>query len=301
MQPIDSQGVLYQLTGMSHAARLITSIWTLRKVYDGPIHVCYTADCRQFIRRSLLGDSRLRCTVSRIAACPDAYNHHFITKSSTLLLSPYAHTVYFDADTLAIKPIDKLFNDDFVLVQPYNGICINDNHHFANPIRKRAGVVKRHSTFLRKYLTSYLSANPPAINAGVQTYITDHPIMKIRHFFALACKSLCLGDEAITNFCSLMMPPHTVLDNRWNCIPKRVAPTSDTCILHFTGASNYRKRRCSRIYEPYLQDAIEHNAADIASWISRPECQSFTMSISETRQRARERRAQRRRLSTDRQ
>src|SRR5687767_15145988 len=97
-------GVVYLLTNPQLAARLVVSIYSLRKWYDGPVTVFTTRPESHEIGQLLADDKRL-VVDHRTTSEAEARNTHiaaYLTKPAVLAESPYERTIFLDADTLVV-------------------------------------------------------------------------------------------------------------------------------------------------------------------------------------------------------
>src|SRR6185369_5880663 len=98
------------LTGAAHADRLIVSVWSLRKHYDGPITIYTTQPESHEIGRLCAADERLDIEHRTVAQEPARKNSTFLTKLKILPHVPYETTLYLDADTLVVGSPSALFD-----------------------------------------------------------------------------------------------------------------------------------------------------------------------------------------------
>ena len=104
-------GVVYLLTHIQLAARLVVSIHSLRKWYTGPITLFTTRPDSHRIGALLAEDKRLGVEVARLKERRgEGYISSYITKTAAVRSSPYDATVFFDADTIIVGSLAELFH-----------------------------------------------------------------------------------------------------------------------------------------------------------------------------------------------
>lgn len=111
--PTAGQGVLYCATGPKTASlfHVIFSAASLREHYDGPITLVTD------LPDSSTGEpcAALDIDVRRVSLdCDGPYRSRYL-KTQLAQLTPYDRTLFLDADTLIMRPIDELFTYDLAL------------------------------------------------------------------------------------------------------------------------------------------------------------------------------------------
>lgn len=98
------QGVVYYNYGNRHLLRLCVSIDSLRRIYQGPVTLLYDGSLQLWFI-AFLRSKRVR-TIALTSPFP---GNPLLRKTQLWRFSPYDKTVYLDADTLILQPIDELF------------------------------------------------------------------------------------------------------------------------------------------------------------------------------------------------
>lgn len=103
-------GVIYFSHGTKHLARLVVSLYSLRKHYSGPVTILDTGDSEQSLTiiNKVIDDGRLAVEYRRINFVPRQRHSCYVAKASLWRESPYDCTLLLDADTLILRPIDQL-------------------------------------------------------------------------------------------------------------------------------------------------------------------------------------------------
>src|SRR5262245_23129169 len=105
-----SHGVVYLLTNIQLAARLVVSLYSLRRWYHGPIAVFTTRPESHEIGKRCADDPVLRVCQHRCIERPGlGYTSSYLTKTTILERSPYKISVFLDADTIVNGSISELF------------------------------------------------------------------------------------------------------------------------------------------------------------------------------------------------
>ncbi len=98
------RGCLFFNFGDAYALRLLVSVFSLRRVYDGPITAVLTRDSRVSARlRDQL--EQLNCNVVFLDRISKSLDRHLLFRES-----PYTTTLVFDSDLLFFEPIDELWD-----------------------------------------------------------------------------------------------------------------------------------------------------------------------------------------------
>lgn len=259
-------GVIYQLTGPLAAPLLMVSMTSLRKVYSGPVAIAATKDCRSYahIASQVFGNVEIVAT----KLLPQCSRPHFTSKAFTYLLSPFDRTVYLDADTVVLKPIDPLFRISAPLAIPRMGDQgLNDDSMAAKFFReKMERPFRQYGPVIERMLDAAIAANYPIVNAGVVSYQTSSPIMHAVHGMTLAGRRGNIDEEMVMQILGQQYPTDIkVIPQYWDHTIRYGGSSENAKILHF-------HRKCwseSEAYIPFWKDACE-TVVNLARWA--PSC-----------------------------
>lgn len=102
--PAGSRGCLFFNFGGAYALRLLVSIFSLRRVYDGPIRVVLARNGSVSARLQEQLE-QLDCDVVVLDRVSKSHDRHRLFRES-----PYTTTLVFDSDLLFVEPIDELWD-----------------------------------------------------------------------------------------------------------------------------------------------------------------------------------------------
>ena len=266
-----TSGVIYQLSDTRMAEILVTSLWSLRQHYHGPVTVMVTRDCEQLMRR-IAADSRLAISTQRLRPFPKHGRHdHRQTKTLSWLASPYDRNVFLDADTAVQAPIDDLFKVAFGVVALGVG-RLGDGHPHAVRLWREMCNYQRLGPGCRRLVADAQRFNPQIVNTGVLSYPRNHPaIWEMHHLIVMArLSNRRVSDESVMH----LVVPHTTdlwcLAPRYNATIDQFPKTwKDQVIVHFSAQAWWRQRAGRECFRQHLANAMEENAGGIKRWIGR--------------------------------
>jgi hypothetical protein len=267
-----SQGVIYQLSGPSHATMLAVSIWSLRRWYDGPITICHTKDCKTFAKL-LAEDNRIQCDTKLIRLVSGAKKAHMVTKTSTFLDSPYDHTVFLDTDVMIQSPIDTLWDHELAVTEAIAGATIFGpvvGYDYGNMLRRRINYIARQSTYTQRLTELCHEVNPPLVNTGVIVYHKDDHFMINVHLLSLAGRSFGMMDESSIQLLLATIDHYTLLPPTWNFLVRNSATDKwkQANIVHLL-ANSANKEPGKFCWQWHLDHAWDSNAGDVCMWGNR--------------------------------
>lgn len=256
-------GVIYQLTGKPAAPLLMVSMTALRRLYQGPVAIAVSRECYGYaeLAAKYFGDVELIPTY----LLPQCSRPHFTAKAFTYLLSPFDRSVYLDADTVPIKPIDQLFEINKPLAVPKmgdHGLAGNSNiskffrEKMERPFRQYGPVCER-------MLTSAIESDVPIVNSGVVSYDHRAHIMHIVHGLTMAGRRGNVDDEMVIQIAAGQFPDDVeVLGQEWNHTTKYGGNADTARILHF------HRKSWSGVgleqYLPFWEDAC--SKTNVSRW-----------------------------------
>ena len=259
-----TEGVLYYLLGTRHWNVAVTSLLSLREVYDGPVSVLLVDDLALEMFDRIKKDGRLD-PIDGIdfRSKQQVYGRHtgYMNKPKIVFASPYDSTVYLDADTIVAKPIDSLFGKQYG-GRPWLTM-------FAG-WQTNGGRMKRRLLRWKEVMpdeVEYQTTHPlPAINTGVVSFTKGE---RAELFGAdwMATTESNPGFIADEMAAQLLIRDHGVIlvDDRWNCSPIYGKFKDDVVVWHLHGRKHLREVALP-IWWPWYQRAVEMNLAGIAEW-----------------------------------
>jgi len=225
-----NRGVLYFLSGTSHAARLVVSLASLRRHFNGPVLVLSTDIESTEVCRRICGDERLRAEHREIPTDdrkPRKWSYLF--KSGLREHSFFDVTLYLDCDTLVLGNVAELFT----LPTPRHIVVTQ----FAEWRTTGGRMTRRIRAWQDTHpeLVQPALAFGPAVNTGVFSFSPATVVFERWSEVTKAGLAHFIPDELAMQ---LLLPhfPHLVLDDRFNRSIRYGRPGAlDTRIVHFHG------------------------------------------------------------------
>lgn len=268
-------GVVYLLTDIQLAPRLIVSLHSLRRWYSGPITLFTTQKQSHEIGELCRKDPALRIRHERISEVGGIrHQSAYRTKANLANHFPYDYNVFLDADTLVVKPIDQLLDDSSdvsLTVTNFVGLTTNKNPFKANFSSWRKIQDTPGDSFSIRQRMDIMLNNPiTAINTGV--------------YAARRCKKFAKRWNEIVQFGREMVIPdevgmqlllfefsHNFLGQEYNFHPSGAKKGIKPRIWHFAGACHLQTSLARKTWLPAYRECEQKNIANITQW-SRIEC-----------------------------
>ena len=283
---MSDSGILYMIVGRKHHPVLVVSIFSLRKHWQGPVHIAAGDEAGEEIAKLICHDDRLhgkdgRTTWERWSPPTEPRGATYYSKCWMQELSPFDQTVFLDADTIIEKPLDVLFEFDGANSAPMRtrdpgcfsmgGWRINLTRFASWPSngRKITGRLKPwavHAPFDYRTMTTQ---NLPAINTGVVSFDKSEQAGEFFRDWKETCKKnvsfIC--DELAAQ---LIFHRHAVrvVDARWNASPIHCddATNEAAVVRHFHGRKHVNRWEGRRYWLPVYNECVRENIAQIAEW-----------------------------------
>lgn len=260
MYSMTTQGVIYYNRGHGCVIRLMVSIQSLRKFYDGNITI--------FIEdydHSQISHFLEKYKISVISLDSQKLDNNYVTKIVVSKLSPYDKTVFIDADTLIVGSIDELFLDieNYDLCVPQFSNWVSNGKTISRRIKKFAPYVSDNQ-IIRKAI-SY----GPAINTGVYCFIKDSPIFD--EWLEIArigqSKGLYIPDEIA---CQILLHKYNakILDSKFNTSVRFGIDQKDKRIIHYHGRKHCRKFHLSELWIKEFFELLQNEKNNIETIVN---------------------------------
>jgi hypothetical protein len=283
-----SQGVVYLLTHIQLAARLVVSLYSLRRWYHGPITVFTTRPESHEIGKRCADDPNLRVRQEVCLERPGlGYTSSYLTKTTILERSPYRLSVFLDADTIVNGDIAELFAHANEAPLVATNFC-----SWTTMVEPTSNYLERWRTlqdgsvgkaFDLKDRIDRLLQNPyPAVNAGVFAFRNVRRVLRRWDALTWAARGLPMPDE-ISLQLMLLETKHRMLGSQFNCHPNTWRPGLEARIWHFAGRSHLARGRCEQIWLPLYKECRQRRIAGIDEWSkvrSRPKRRSLAKPTS---------------------
>lgn len=262
-------GVLYYNKGTGCLIRLVVSIYSLRKHYNGPITIASYGEesrgpcmeiCKYF--QIEFRDVKLDPLV------PKGRNSVFLETCRANEYTPYENiTVWLDSDTLIKGPIDDLFN-----LCEKNGLVVTN---FTN-WRSNGSTIKRRIKRWEKLYPDLIDdaiQYGPALNCGIFSWKKDHPFMADWYHFCLPARKTFIPNEVGQQILMSLKDKdgspkykHTILDGRYNC-SGRYGDIKKAHIIHLHGRKHLPNRsKAGSLWFKEYNEALSKNVANLQLW-----------------------------------
>lgn len=264
----DTRGIIYLFCGAGAAERIIVSLHSLRKHYDGPVTVLVTDDdCRDIIQAAQADIPHI--DMQRMDKAAYRRNAAYATKSLVPSHSPYDRTLFIDADTLIVGDPTPLF--DYLDTRELVVTNFGNWQSQGNKMKKRIGGWKGLTPAIDAMVADQLSKQWPAINTGVFAFRKDWQYARQWHTITDKGSPKHMADELAMQLLLSVMDPKTyeVVDDRWNTSPLYGAMQQDAVIWHFHGRKHVRKEACKKLWVPAFEECREKNVGGIAEWAGK--------------------------------
>lgn len=273
-------GVCYFNHGRKHLARLLFSLWSLRKYYHGSVTILDTGTSGGVVEK-IAADERLAVEVETIPFKSLAKNSCYVAKAGLWERCPYGITILLDADTLPVKSPEPLFEiceaGDGGIVFTRFADWITTGDIMRSRIERWRGVVCKSNDerFYRginaaELVEASLDAPHAAINTGVVAF--DARSGFLRDWKRLTEEGWrCPFTDELAAQLLIRKHNHTLVDDRWNCSPIYGRNQDKAAIWHAHG-SKHLKREDGRgekghaIWWPVVEEAWRENVGRLREW-----------------------------------
>lgn len=255
------RGIVYLLYGMGVAERLVVSMWSLRRHYDGPVTVMTGGDPETALAKSLKGSLGCRC----LPFDPESLGVGRAVHAKTRVpeLTPYDDTLFLDADTLVTGPLDELFGHDLTLTRYANRTTRN------RCPKKWIGAWRGIDRETDELVRSQLAIVFPFINAGVFAFKRGNPDMARWKQLADKRPRARMVEELSLQLLTHEID-HRMMDERFNRCPTWGKAIEDIRVWHFHGRRHCSvKENCASIWIPAFLKVLKKNVAGLSEWAGR--------------------------------
>jgi hypothetical protein len=266
-----SIGVVYLLTNPQLAARLVVSVYSLRKWYDGPVTVFTTRPESHEIGQLLQKDKRVRIE-HRTAQETAAHNNFvqaYLTKVDFLEHSPYDATVFLDADTLVVGRLDELLTcaRTAPITATIYGPLQTHNRYVNHNLQPWKRLLRKHARDkeLAALVTRVLTRPQPIVNAGVFAIQKDASMLNHWRHLSWIGREMPTPEEGALQILLLMYPNH-ILGAHYNCLPIFASEVCDVRIWHFAASTHLRLLQGRQIWLPAYEECCRLNIAKLRRW-----------------------------------
>lgn len=234
-------GIIYYNYGKKMIVRLVVSISSLRKVYNGPVTILSEGNDSRKACKDIM--KHFDVDVKKVNFGDVYKNKIYLNSCLSHTVTPYKNSIWIDSDTLVLKDPSKLFEyaeeNEFAIAQ------------FSNWGTKKGHISKRIKAWQDVYpdLIEPALNFGPAINCGVYAFSKDCKLVKDWFDLAVKGKEGFIPDEVC---CQLMLPHYKniIVDKKYNESCKYSKVTDETVIIHYHG-----RKHCRINKDKYLNHA----------------------------------------------
>jgi hypothetical protein len=253
-----TQGVLYLICGPKVAERLVVSVWSLRRFWDGSITVLCSTDAERDLLAPMAAD--LNVELQRIDV-EDSPHKAYLAKSRLHDWTPYDDNVFIDADTLVVGEIDELFGYPLTLTP---------NSDWVTTGKRMRRWLKQWYTLDNPAIDALVDAQLgkayPAINIGVFGFQKDNPNLADWHWLTQQFPEAPLPEQIAMQLLISTIKYHRA-DQRFNRLAVIGHAVDDIRIWHFHGLRHCSKQtNCREIWIPAFREAMARNIGKLQSW-----------------------------------
>jgi hypothetical protein len=258
---MQTKGVLYLNLGTKCISRMLVSIHSLKKHYNGPISIVSIGDESNKFFDSI-NDQLIKQNINIIKEnfkeIPEGKNIVFLMKTSINKCTPYDLSVFLDADTLVRGNIDELFE----LAEKHDFVAPK----FTNWTTKTKAITRRIESWRSTYpdLMKGAFEYEPALNCGVFAFKKNAHYMLEWYQKTLPNRGVFIPDETAMQ-CIVHLYKHFACDQKYNVSCKYSTPKDpDTRVIHYHGRKHCRMKKDKILYggelwmEEYNQAASEN-------------------------------------------
>ena len=245
---MESRGVIYYNRGTKCIIRLLVSFHSLRKHWNGPVSVICAGDQPGWFIREIKNMN------GNIVSIPyrDGVGS-LVLKASLWRHSPYDLTMFMDADTIVLNPIDEYFEyikeHDFVT----GSFC--DWKTSGGTVSKRIKSWEKVAPDLIKSAIDF----GPAVNTGIDGWKKSSSLLlEWEKLTELGEKNGCTNRIIDEIACQLLLPKHKcyIADTKWGESVKFGKMEKDTVIIHYHGSKHAGNRVQNHIWKVNYNELI---------------------------------------------
>ena len=189
-----TRGVLYLHAGSSHTERLLVSVSSLRDVYAGPVRVVCVGQPGEELAAEL---HKLRCDIKII---PKDGWRPTITKASIWRHTPFDVSMFIDADTVILKPIEGFFE----LIEKH-GFVVPQFSSWTTSDGPMPGRIRPFFALCSEAQLS-LAKRHPAVSVGVFGFLNKLAMLRDWEAMARRAASVCRTAEEVS--CQVLLQRH---------------------------------------------------------------------------------------------
>lgn len=260
------QGVVYFNRGTKYLTRLLVSLYSLRKHYDGPVAILDTGEPEAAgVLGRIADEPRLAAVVQRISIKLLRRNSCYVRKASLWRDSPFDRTLLVDSDTLFLASPAPLLE---MLSYAEGGIVFTRFSDWLTTGKPVAERIERWRALAPELVTASLSRPHPAINTGVVAWNRDSELLPAWESLTSRGWRCPFTDELAAQIL-LRKHPHFLAGEHWNSSVLYGLRRDAAAIVHYHGDKHLRPEDGGRWVRAH-QEAVAANVGNVAVWGASP-------------------------------
>jgi hypothetical protein len=251
-----TKGVIYYNRGTKCMVRLLVSLYSLRKHYKGDVSIIYSGDQEKWFLKEV---EKLGATT--IPMPMRAGEGSLVLKASLWRYSPYDLTMFMDADTIVLNPID----DYFKYIDAHDFVTGN----FAN-WKTNGGTISRRIKAWEKCCPELIKPAldfGQAVNTGIDGWKKGATLLEAWEKLTIkGYKMNCTRRIVDEIGCQLLLSQHKcyVADTSWGESVKFGKMDKDTKIIHYHGSKHVGNRPQNEIWKNHYWELVnDHGCKSI--------------------------------------
>ena len=271
-------GVVMYNKGTGCVARLVTSLNSLRKHYQGPVTLFLEGDHPAELVDSFRKEFNVEVTFD---SNPETGT--YVRAVELCRKTPYDLTMWLDSDTLVVGPIDEMIEaaNGYDIAIPHFALWRSDGPMISARIRDYESVVPQ-------YMSGAISYGP-AINCGVYSFTKNTPFLEEWNWLAKQGETVKTWDKKKNRWNTGIFIPDEkacqVLLHRYNA--KIMSPkfnvsvihdpdTEDKRIIHYHGRKHGFDVPLAHLWQIAFCEALEQNLCGICVWTHKDKANKRT-------------------------
>jgi len=269
--------VIYLMSGQPHLPYLVTSLWTLRRHWQGPVTVAAWPESIGLVRW-IAADPRLNVEAVERQPAYRGKNDQFLDKMKLAQsMNGTADVVlYLDADTTIHGSLELLFKG-----AEYCGFCATQfcdwttqNPIVQNRVKRLLGM----NNIPQGPVEYALGSRWPSVNGGVWAARPSSPVFDDWYRQTMVARSIFIADETVLHALQTVFVPiqkmTTLLGGAWNCSPMEKfqpmgLPDDLVVVRHFHGDSAVRPSKSEkgwRLWSSVFRECLYDNVGRCREW-----------------------------------
>ena len=265
--------VVYLMSGPAYMPYLVTSLYSLRKIWDGPVEIHAWLESYQFAKR-VADDSNVvaikRTPIRR------GKNSQFFDKIRLMQSLDPGVNMYLDADTLPVRRdiLEALFE------MGECGFCATQWNTWVSNGRMVGGRIKRlfGREVPQRYVQAALETDYPSVNGGVFACRPESMALVLWEQWTSNVMDIFIADETVLHIVMVKFLTEyrkqfdVAIGGKYNSSPSKKdkkLPDEEVGIWHGHGNSFIRPDKSAKgvaMWWPIYQHCLKENIGGLADW-----------------------------------